>query len=246
MYMRISLVTLAATMLFASTANADHRWRKPRYHFQPLDIFTSSIDPVFDDEEWVDDEDEIDEPNIREMRERRKRWVRVNEDPWWLEDDEAIESGEPVTKPQKKKITKTKPAAKKPLATAALPPKPKAKPDAKVSAAAKPKVDASKPSSSLAVASATPKAEPTQEVKAVAPKITSTQRKTAPVAPKATGKTVGCTGGAAIVTGLGFASVRPRICTGDTFAYMATKSDGNYAIKLKAATGEVVDVAKLP
>jgi outer membrane biosynthesis protein TonB len=244
MIMRISLAALAATFTLAATANADHRPRKHRYFISPVEILTSSVDPFIDedDEEWIDDEGN-EELTLREMRERRKRWSRVNEDPWWLE-DEDLEEEEPAPKPVKKKSATAKPKVTKP-AVAATPPKPKVKPEKAASAPAAKKT----PVVAKAAAPIVPKTQTARlDPKVSLPedkKVTVAKPKTAS-APKPSGKTVGCTGGAAIVTGLGFASVRPRVCTGDTFAYLATKSDGTYAIKLKAATGEVVDVAKLP
>jgi hypothetical protein len=58
-------------------------------------------------------------------------------------------------------------------------------------------------------------------------------------------KTIGCTAGAAVVTGYGFGDVKPRACTGTTYAYTAARGGKNYEIKLTAATGEIVDVKKL-
>jgi hypothetical protein len=58
-------------------------------------------------------------------------------------------------------------------------------------------------------------------------------------------KTIGCTAGAAVVTGYGFGGVKPRACRGSTYAYTAARGGRNYEIKLTAATGEIVDVKKL-
>jgi hypothetical protein len=242
MIIRVSLAALAATFAMATIASADHRPRKHRYFVSPVEILTSSIDPLIDedDEEWIDD-DEGEVLTLREMRERRKRWSRINDDAWWLE-EEDFEDEEPVSKPVKKKAAKQKVA--KP-AVASTPPKPKVKPEKTVAASAAKKT----PVVAKAAAPDVPKTQTARlEPKVSLPedkKATVTKPKTAST-PKPSGKTVGCTGGAAIVTGLGFAGVRPRVCTGDTYAYLASKSDGTYAIKLKATTGEVVDVAKLP
>ena len=70
------------------------------------------------------------------------------------------------------------------------------------------------------------------KVKAVAPK---------PVA----NKTIGCTAGAAVVTGYGFADVKPKACTGTTYAYTAARAGKTYQIKLTAASGEIIDVKKV-
>jgi hypothetical protein len=58
-------------------------------------------------------------------------------------------------------------------------------------------------------------------------------------------KTIGCTAGAAVVTGYGFAGVKPKTCTGATYAYTAARSGKTYEIKLTAASGEIIDVRKL-
>jgi hypothetical protein len=58
-------------------------------------------------------------------------------------------------------------------------------------------------------------------------------------------KTIGCTSGAAIVTGYGFAGVTPKACTGATYAYNAQRGGNAYVIQLTAATGEITDVKKL-
>jgi hypothetical protein len=244
MYIRASFLTLAASVAFVTAANADHRVRKPRYLSPPIEIFTSAIDPLIDEDVWIDDEED-DEPTLDEMRERRKKWSRVNDEPWWLEDDEDFEDVEPVSKPAKKKAVTAKPKPEKSQTAVASPPKPKVKPE---------RVTTTVPArKAQVVAKTVSPVAPKAQTAALTPKAVLPAAKKNPVAlpktastPKPSGKTVGCTGGAAIVTGLGFGSVRPRVCTGDTYAYMATKSDGNYAIKLNASTGEVVDVAKLP
>ena len=66
------------------------------------------------------------------------------------------------------------------------------------------------------------------------------------VAPKAVAsKTIGCTAGAAVVTGYGFADVKPKACTGSTYAYTAARAGKTYQIKLTAASGEIIDVKKV-
>jgi hypothetical protein len=70
-----------------------------------------------------------------------------------------------------------------------------------------------------------------------------------PAKPKAktaaTSKTIGCTAGAAVVTGYGFGAVKPKTCTGNTYAYTAARAGKIYEIKLTAASGEITDVRKL-
>lgn len=70
------------------------------------------------------------------------------------------------------------------------------------------------------------------KVKAVTPKSVSS-------------KTIGCTAGAAVVTGYGFGDVKPRACTGSTYAYTAARAGKIYEIKLMASSGEIIDVRKL-
>jgi hypothetical protein len=74
-----------------------------------------------------------------------------------------------------------------------------------------------------------------------------TKPKQVPVAkPKATAtKTIGCTAGAAVVTGYGFGDVKPKACTGQTYAYTAARAGKTYEIKMTAASGEIIDVKKL-
>jgi C1A family cysteine protease len=48
-----------------------------------------------------------------------------------------------------------------------------------------------------------------------------------------------------IITGYGFTSVKPQICTGKVYAFNATRSGKNYLVKLSAANGELTEVKKL-
>jgi hypothetical protein len=66
-----------------------------------------------------------------------------------------------------------------------------------------------------------------------------------PKAKAVVGKTIGCTAGAAVVTGYGFAEVKPKVCTGNTYAYFAARGGKSYEIRLAAASGEITDVKKL-
>lgn len=70
---------------------------------------------------------------------------------------------------------------------------------------------------------------------------TVVKAKTSPVVTK----TIGCTAGAAVVTGYGFGAVKPKVCTGNTYAYSAARGGKVYEIKLTAASGEITDVKKL-
>jgi hypothetical protein len=66
-----------------------------------------------------------------------------------------------------------------------------------------------------------------------------------PKAKPVVSKTIGCTAGAAVVTGYGFGDVKPKSCTGTTYAYTAERAGKIYQIKLTAASGEIVDVKKV-
>ena len=47
-----------------------------------------------------------------------------------------------------------------------------------------------------------------------------------------------------IVSGYGFTSVKPTTCTGQVFAFIATRSGKAYVIKLSSASGELTEVKK--
>jgi hypothetical protein len=64
-----------------------------------------------------------------------------------------------------------------------------------------------------------------------------------PVKPSAS-KTIGCSAGAAIVTGYGFANVTPKTCTGNIYAYSAVRDGKSYVIKVTSAQGEITEVTK--
>ncbi|MEP7174117.1 MAG: hypothetical protein ABI705_11565 [Aestuariivirga sp.] len=48
-----------------------------------------------------------------------------------------------------------------------------------------------------------------------------------------------------IVSGYGFTSVKPAACTGQVFAFNATRSGKAYVIKLSSASGELTEVKKV-
>jgi hypothetical protein len=48
-----------------------------------------------------------------------------------------------------------------------------------------------------------------------------------------------------IVSGYGFTSVKPTTCTGQVFAFNATRSGKAYVIKLSSASGELTEVKKV-
>ena len=88
---------------------------------------------------------------------------------------------------------------------------------------------------------AAPAAKPTVK-KSVASveKKAVTERKTANAA---TG--ISCDKAGQIVSDYGFASVKPTTCTGQVFAFNATRSGKAYVIKLSSASGELTEVQKV-
>jgi len=89
------------------------------------------------------------------------------------------------------------------------------------------------------VASTKKKAVKTESVASVEKKVV-TERKTANTA---TG--ISCVKAGQIVSGYGFASVKPATCTGQVFAFNATRSGKAYIIKLSSASGELTEVQKV-
>ena len=114
---------------------------------------------------------------------------------------------------------------------------PKKKKTAKAAPAPKPTVKKS-------VASAKKKAVTSTETQSVASvekkAVTSTEKKTASAA---TG--MSCDKAEKIVSGYGFTSVKPTTCTGQVFAFNATRSGKAYVIKLSSASGELTEVKKV-
>ena len=112
---------------------------------------------------------------------------------------------------------------------------PKKKKTAKAAPAPKPTV---KKSVALTKKKAVTK---TQSVASVEKKaMTSTKKKTASAA---TG--MPCNKAEKIVSGYGFTSVKPTTCTGQVFAFNATRSGKAYVIKLSSASGELTEVKKV-
>jgi hypothetical protein len=89
------------------------------------------------------------------------------------------------------------------------------------------------------VVSSKKKAVKTQSVASVEKKAV-TERKTANAA-----TSISCDKAGQIVSGYGFASVKPATCTGQVFAFNATRSGKAYVIKLSSATGELTEVQKV-
>ncbi len=210
------LASLGALTVTTSTAMADHNWRKRK--FVPWQEDTVYLD---DDEEDGFIANERDDTEVIYLNRRQRMMDEaerdVEADLWWLENNarKKLESRGKAKKSAVKKV-EAKPAAKKPVA--------------------KPKVVASKPTKPVLPKLQTASlSKPTVVAK---PKPVTTKTTTS-------GKTIGCTAGAAVVTGYGFGEVKPKACTGATYAYTAARSGKTYEIKMTAASGEIIDVKKL-
>jgi hypothetical protein len=70
--------------------------------------------------------------------------------------------------------------------------------------------------------------------------VTTVETKTASAAPG-----MSCDKAGQIVSGYGFTSVKPTTCTGQVFAFNATRSGKAYVIKLSSASGELTEVKKV-
>ncbi len=70
--------------------------------------------------------------------------------------------------------------------------------------------------------------------------VTPAEKKTASAAPG-----MSCDKAGQIVSGYGFTSVKPATCTGQVFAFNATRSGKAYVIKLSSASGELTEVKKV-
>lgn len=217
---KISAV-LGLAILATTTVSADARDRFNYRFFAPWhdrDVYVmddSEDDVAYYEEDPADDEDVI------VLNRRSRVQPRADEgDIWWMED------GARTKLEQRKKLRK--PVRKVQAAQVPVKVKPKSKP-VMVST----KGDRDVQTASIA------KPESVRPVSAVKPKAKTVAAK--PVA----SKTIGCTAGAAVVTGYGFGEVKPKACTGSTYAYSAARAGKNYEIKLTAASGEIIDVKKM-
>jgi hypothetical protein len=213
------LASLAALTLTSVAAQAEHNWRKRK--FVPLHDRTIYLDQ-YEDDGFVAYEDDEDDEDVIYLN-RRKRMMREAEEEveaelWWLE--EGARKKLDARKTPRKVVSKkaeVKPAVKKPVTKTK--PVVAAKPaPAKVQTASLSKpVTVAKPKPVVAVTKSNPAAT----------------------------KSIGCTAGAAVVTGYGFGDVKPKACTGQTYAYTAARAGKIYEIKMTAASGEIIDVKKL-
>jgi hypothetical protein len=101
-------------------------------------------------------------------------------------------------------------------------------------------VPAAKPVEKKSVASTQKKAAAPSVASVEKKDVTSAEKKTASAAPG-----MSCDKAGQIVSGYGFTSVKPATCTGQVFAFNATRSGKAYVIKLSSASGELTEVKKL-
>ena len=73
--------------------------------------------------------------------------------------------------------------------------------------------------------------------------VEAVEKKTFPAVPATGG--MSCDKAEKIVSGYGFTSVKPTTCTGQVFAFNATRSGKAYVIKLSSASGELTEVKKV-
>lgn len=97
-------------------------------------------------------------------------------------------------------------------------------------------VSVPKPIIKKPVVAAEKKAVETVEKKTVA----SVEKKTVPATAG-----MSCDKAEKIISGYGFTSVKPTACTGQIFAFNATRSGKAYVIKLSSASGELTEVKKV-
>ena len=86
------------------------------------------------------------------------------------------------------------------------------------------------------------------EKKAVTASVASVEKKTVTSAEKKTASAasgMSCDKAGEIVSGYGFTSVKPTACTGQVYAFNATRSGKAYVIKLSSASGELTEVKKV-
>jgi hypothetical protein len=86
------------------------------------------------------------------------------------------------------------------------------------------------------------------EKKAVTSSMASVEKKVVAPAEKKTASAsqgMSCDKAGQIVSGYGFTSVKPTTCTGQVFAFNATRSGKAYVIKLSSASGELTEVKKV-
>ena len=85
----------------------------------------------------------------------------------------------------------------------------------------------------------TPAKKPLATASIAKPATTETATTASAGGPMTCGKASG------IISGYGFSSVKPSDCTGEVFAFNATRDGKPFSIKLNAASGELTEVKKL-
>ncbi len=242
----VSAMALVAAAMASGSASADHRHRMrilwPK-------IFAPEITGYLYRDELDEEDDFLDYESGDEYRARNRRGRDVVLD--FYDDGEYEPEYLPPKKPKPKKVKPKLAVAKKPLlkstTTTAAIGKPKLKSNTIVaSTGVAPATVASAVGSSSATTvrpqTVAPKTAALVPLASKTPTASKTQlANTAP----ASGKSIGCSKGAEIVSGYGFTSVKPRSCTGSNYSFSATRGATGYLINLAAATGEITDVQKL-
>lgn len=88
----------------------------------------------------------------------------------------------------------------------------------------------------------------TEKKQAVTSSVASVEKQAVMPAEKKTASAasgMSCDKAGQIVSGYGFTSVKPAVCTGQVFAFNATRSGKAYVIKLSSASGELTEVKKV-
>jgi hypothetical protein len=215
------LVATATLCLFATVQGAEAHHRR----FFPFPHIFSQPAPDYGydnyDEEYPIYEGDVAyaDPYYVPRKHKRHRVIQGDANPWWLDEQQ----------PRRLRNART------------LEPKVYHKSRVKTAAAPVPKLAPEAVKRKVA-----PLALNTDE-KPAAAKPAKPKLETAsitPIKPKAS-KSIGCTAGAAIVTGYGFASVTPKTCIGSVYSYNAMRDGKSYLIKVTAAQGEITEVTRL-
>jgi hypothetical protein len=211
-----SVLGIVVLAVMSTSADARDRWHLRQ--FNPWADEYVQYDSTDDEDVVYYEEDDTEDVIVLNRRQRRID----NEDVWWLDDgaQQRLEKRQKLRRQAEPLITKKR-GVQKPAKAAPAPKKVAA-------VVVRPKV------------SAAPKTS-----KPASPKLQTASLAKTSAEPMPKPKTIGCSSGAAIVTGYGFAAVTPKACTGTTYAYNAQRAGKSYVIQLTAATGEITDVKKL-
>jgi hypothetical protein len=213
----ILLAAVATLSLSAVSAEARDRWRhNNRWENQP--VYLDDEDQA--DVAYYEEDDFVDDEDVVIPLRRRDRAQQMRDAEQQVDDRLWWLDDNARTK-----LEKRHPARKQVIKKNIAKVEPAAKPKAKVVVVVKPKA--------------------VKSVDVQTASLTKAPEIVKPKAKAAVDKTIGCTAGAAVVTGYGFAEVKPKACTGKTYAYTAARAGKVYEIKLTAASGEITDVKKL-